>query len=426
MRFTMPSSLRQGGLIWSVAVFLLTWVPTSHCLAQADAKVRAIVVSPKPLVIYINQRQSMSARIEFEGAADPNLRPAWTVAGPIGSIDPDGTFTAGPRRAHGTLSAAAGGQTDTVDVHVVPYAYGACHADGRIVYSVQDGGDSEYDVMLMDADGSNPRNLTPNVADAPEGYDARLDEGLHPCWRPDGEAIVFETGGAADNPSAIALMDVDGGNRRIIAQSPRMAYYRPTFSPDGRTILFDARPVAEDTTRGPGDIYTMSADGTNVKRLTADPAGEEDACWSPDGQSIAFVRERETPEGVAYDLWTMAADGQGAKRLSPEGDSWYLHPVWSPDGTWIACTIRTGGGLYRVGLVSATGGAARELPGVPDVDQFGPAFTWDGSGVLSSTTDAPGLVREIWLQPVAGGGAPRAVTHRADVGNYLRSQGYAY
>jgi len=422
----MPHSLRLSGLIWPLAGLVLVCLAVPRCPAQAEAKVKAIAVSPKPLVIYINQRQPLSARIEFEGAADPDLKPTWSIAGPIGAIDADGVFTAGPQRAIGTISATAGGQTDTADVWVVPYAYGACHADGRIVYSVQDGGDSEYDLMLMESDGSNPRNLTPNPAEPPEGYDLRLNDGLHPCWSPDGQAIVFETGGSAGDPSAIALMDADGGNRRIIARSPTLAYYRPTFSPDGKTILFDARPVAEDTTRGPGDIYAMGADGSNLRKLTADPAGEEDACWSPDGQSIAFVRERETPDGVAYELWTMAADGRGAMRVSPAGDVWYLHPAWSPDGASIACTIRAGGGLHRVGLIPATGGAARELPGVPDVDQFGPAFTWDGSGVLSATTDAPGLTREIWLQPVAGGGAPQAVTHRADVGNYLRSQGYAY
>src|SRR5207244_2107017 len=51
-------------------------------------------------------------------------------------------------------------------------------------------------------------------------------------------------------------------------------------------IVFDA-----GISDPPGDIYTMNADGTHLRRLTRNDHGEYAPRWSPDGGRIAFVRE---------------------------------------------------------------------------------------------------------------------------------------
>ncbi len=100
-----------------LVVLALIGLPTACCHAHAGTKVKAIAISPKPLVIHIDQDSALTAQLQFDGAADPNLKPTWSVTGPIGSIDAGGNFTAGPQRARGTVSATAGGQAPTAVTH---------------------------------------------------------------------------------------------------------------------------------------------------------------------------------------------------------------------------------------------------------------------------------------------------------------------
>jgi hypothetical protein len=69
----------------------------------------------------------------------------------------------------------------------------------------------------------------------------------------------------------------------------------------------------------------MSPDGSDVRRLTADPALDEGPVFSPDGTKIPFTSER----GGSSDIWVMNADGSGLRRLTddPARDE---SPDWQP------------------------------------------------------------------------------------------------
>ncbi|MEP6508298.1 MAG: DPP IV N-terminal domain-containing protein, partial [Gemmatimonadales bacterium] len=84
---------------------------------------------------------------------------------------------------------------------------------------------------------------------------------------------------------------------------------------------------------GNPEIYTANADGSNVVRLTNDPAIDSDPVWSPDGKRIAFVSTRAAPQG-ASDVYVMNADGSNVVRRTTVGRSW--SPAWSPNGRRIA------------------------------------------------------------------------------------------
>jgi Tol biopolymer transport system component len=81
------------------------------------------------------------------------------------------------------------------------------------------------------------------------------------------------------------------------------------------------------------DIYRVRPDGTQLERLTDDPAFDDQAAMSPDGNLIAFVSSRS---GQA-DVWLMDVRTRAVRNLSrhPGGD---YRPAWSPDGRWIAFT----------------------------------------------------------------------------------------
>src|SRR3954462_1340625 len=76
----------------------------------------------------------------------------------------------------------------------------------------------------------------------------------------------------------------------------------------------------------------MNADGSDVRRLTADPAHDEGPIWSPDGTKIAFTSER----GDSSDIWVMGADGSGVRRLTDD-------PARDESPDWQAVPFATAG-----------------------------------------------------------------------------------
>lgn len=102
-----------------------------------------------------------------------------------------------------------------------------------------------------------------------------------PAWSPDGSRIAF-TSTRSGNPD-VWVMDADGSNPVQLTTSTADDAY-PTWSPDGLRIAFGSRRT------GFGDVYTMAADGTDVTRLTYGNAQETSPRYSPDGTTIVYER----------------------------------------------------------------------------------------------------------------------------------------
>jgi Tol biopolymer transport system component len=169
-----------------------------------------------------------------------------------------------------------------------------------------------YDVWVMNADGSNKMQLTTH---------SKRDR--RPHWSPDGTKIVFHSNRAGNHD--VWVMNADGSNKmQLTTHSAKDTH--PNWSPDGTKIAF------QSDRSGNIDIWVMDADGFNLTQITDNLGYDTHPMWSPDGTKIAFSRGE--PE-VSGDIWVMDADGSNQAQLTDNtGDE--QHPDWSPDGTTIA------------------------------------------------------------------------------------------
>jgi Tol biopolymer transport system component len=189
--------------------------------------------------------------------------------------------------------------------------------DGTRIAFVSDR-DGNRDIWVVNLDGSGLRNLTAHPA---------RDGG--PSWSPDGARIAFESD-RAGNPE-IYVMDVQDALQDVLSHEPVNVTDNPaddlwpSWSPAGDQIAFVSQ---RDGNR---EIYVVNADGSGLTNLTDHPDAEWRPYWSPDGRRIAFVSWRDdNPE-----IYALTDDGSVLSRLT-DNDTGDWGPSWSPDGTCIA------------------------------------------------------------------------------------------
>lgn len=88
----------------------------------------------------------------------------------------------------------------------------------------------------------------------------------------------------------------------------------PVVSPDGKQIAFTLAYEDIEENKGNAEIYIMSVDGGEPKRLTRTASSESNLQWLANGERIAFLRHDK--ESDASQIFTIGADGKAEKKLS--------------------------------------------------------------------------------------------------------------
>jgi Tol biopolymer transport system component len=142
------------------------------------------------------------------------------------------------------------------------------------------------------------------------------------AWFTDGSRIVFES--VRDGNPEIYTMTHEGSDVRRLTHIGAQDHH-PDPSADGGLIAF------QSNRNGPWDIYVMDAeDGANVLRLTSSPGADEMPVWSPDGAQIAFQSRRDGNS----EIYLMEANGLGQTNITNHTAA-DERPDWSPDGSRI-------------------------------------------------------------------------------------------
>jgi len=230
----------------------------------------------------------------------------------------------------------------------------ALSPDGKEVAYVQSVNGAPQ-LMVADADGSNPRALTHL-----NGNYLRL-----PNWSPDGKQIVFAA--TKGSHTALYIINAVGGDPTAITDGS-FDCHDPAWSPDGKQIVY----AADVSRNGSFQLYELDRGAGKSKQLTGSAKSNYGPAWSPDGTKIAFVSTRD---GTA-NLYVMNADGSEQKLLSydaPTAEN--RDPSWSSDGRWLAFDSNRAGG-FALFVMSAEGSAAGPVIRLTDPAQqsFTPRF----------------------------------------------------
>jgi Tol biopolymer transport system component len=176
------------------------------------------------------------------------------------------------------------------------------------------------------------------VIDADGAHETKLLAGKWPSWSPDGKRIAFV------DDEGIAVMEADGSNKRLLLrhlfrddtyQAWDMGVGKPVWSPDGKRIAFEH---LGDGDLQPAQVFVMNADGSNVHRVSVNPAGylyaESDPAWSPDGSMLAYW---------SYGYGVVIADAGSGKPWAALSSfpnvSYGAKPAWTHDGLILALNV---------------------------------------------------------------------------------------
>jgi Tol biopolymer transport system component len=182
------------------------------------------------------------------------------------------------------------------------------------------------------------------------------------------------------------LINADGSNPVNLTRTPDKDEMYPHASPDGTKLSFVADELVEK--KKIRNVYYMNLDGSDRVKV-ADNARQP--CWSPDSKTIAYLKgefSRYTTTDYAtkglffYDIEIRKHTQHPNKNLH------HLYNIcWSPDGNWFLATVHGGMGFKHANLAFKT-----KANKVFDLTKYGvtgcrPDWNFDGSRVTWGLTD---------------------------------------
>jgi eukaryotic-like serine/threonine-protein kinase len=245
--------------------------------------------------------------------------------------------------------------------------------DNKLVYTALANG--QQDLWIMNADGSQARQLTDNMG----------NHDHYPSVSGDGHYVVF----TSNKSGAVRLwrVNIDGSNPKQLTFGN--LDLKPNCSPDGQWVVYSS----ERTGMGAiGKISKVGIDGGQEMQLTdklsgfpvISPDGNLVAClfqeeanaprriallpvvggapvkyldiplfarptvrWYPDGQALSYI----SPQDDSSNIWLQPLSGTPPTRLTDFRSERIFAYAWSRDGRYLACAR----GLINRDVVMITG-----------------------------------------------------------------------
>jgi len=234
--------------------------------------------------------------------------------------------------------------------------------------------DGDFEIYIMNIDGSNQRQLTDNDVDD-----------KYPRVSPDGRYISYSSVQAGN--SDIYIMNRNGSNQQQLTIHTNNDWL-PSFSPDSQQIIFSSERS------GIADLYIVNIDGTGLQRIAETSAREGRSDWSVQNKLVFNVRIESY-----WEIYTSDLDNSNRQILTDNDslDDW--SPQWSPDGTQILFHSEQesspNSGIY---LMNADGSDVRLLYNEP-LEEWGASWSADGSQILFAV-EQPDDTADIYIMDI--------------------------
>lgn len=221
-------------------------------------------------------------------------------------------------------------------------------------------------------------------------------------WSPDGKSLAFCDSASPDQASRIYLLSLDTLEVHPVTSPPpgTLGDATPAFSPDGKSLAFvrDTLDVRE--------IYVLPVSGGAPEQITFDHADIQGIAWTPDSRELIFGSSRQGNES----LWRISAQGGTPQRLPIAGAGWAVRPAVSRKGNRLAYTsVSYSSSIFRSSLTPDHKVAKPLEHFISSTGlEEGPQYSPDGKYIVFQSTRTG--YHEIW-RANADGSNPIQLTH---------------
>ena len=193
-------------------------------------------------------------------------------------------------------------------------------------------------------------------------YEPKFDDAsLISAWSPSGSRIAY----VASAAGGVWTMSATGTQRKRLTRG-KGDTLAPNWSPDGKQIVFVDLAAKHGSNYA---LYVIGSNGRGLKKIVGGARYQNNPVWAPSGKLIMFER--------ANALWTVKPNGRAQKKVETGASS----PSWSPDGKSVA--FDRNGDLWTM---NANGTGAHLVIEVPS-STAGIAWSPDGRWIAYAIAD---------------------------------------